>query len=196
MSSSASSITPVSNNNYLLIWGGSTVTGQFAIQLAAYCGLTVIAVVSAKTAGLAKTLGAHHVILRDNLSNEDIVAAVRSITGDRLTKAIDIVGPQTAVRAMQTLSRSQPAQLAPLSFLPQGQEVPANVTIMNVEMKRFILDKSSRQYALELNRLVGEGKIKFPQLELLPGGLEAIPAGLERQKRGDMDGRKLIVSLQ
>jgi NADPH:quinone reductase-like Zn-dependent oxidoreductase len=198
----SSSIAPVSAatadtaENHLLIWGGSTITGQFAIQLAAYCGLTVIAVVSAKNAGLMSSLGAHHIILRDGQSNEDIVAAVRSITGDTLTKAIDIVGPKTAVCAMQALSHSRPAQLAPLNFLLPGQEVPVNVTVKNIEMKTFILDKSSRQYAVELNRLVREGKVKFPQLELLPGGLEAIPVGLERQKRGDMDGRKLIVSLR
>ena len=181
---------------FILIWGGSTITGQFAIQLGKLSGLSVIAVVSTKNAALATSLGAQHVITRNGKGDAEVVAAIRAITEDSLTMAIDIVSSQTAVHSMRALSRTQQAQIAPLCFLPDDVEVPGNVSIKNVEMKKFVLDRESRRYAVELNGLVASGKVRLPCVEVLKGNLASVPAGLERQKRGDMEGRKLVVTVE
>ncbi|KAK3655752.1 hypothetical protein LTR56_003401 [Elasticomyces elasticus] len=177
---------------HILIWGGSTVTGQFAIQFANRSGLSVIAVTSAKTRCLAERLGAANVITRDHKTNDEIVAEIRAITGDDLTMAIDIVGNTTGSSCLQALSATKASTLAPLAFLKDGEQIPENVTIAPIEMKRFIIEEGNRKYAEELNRLVGDGSVSIPEIEVLHG-LEMVQEGLEMLKRGDMNGRKLVV---
>lgn len=181
---------------FLLVWGGSSITGQFAIQIAAYSGLEVIAVASEKTAALVRDLGSTWVVTRDDKTDEEIVAEIRGIVGDELTLAADIVGPSTAASCVTALSSTLPSKVAPLSFLPKGYEAPRNVTVTDVEMKWFILHKENERYAVELNRLVAEGVVKMPELEVLEGGLSRIEEGLEMQKRGDRAGKKIVVSLR
>jgi NADPH:quinone reductase-like Zn-dependent oxidoreductase len=185
-----------SNPEYLLVWGGSSITGQFIIQIAAYSGLEVIAVASERTKNLVSSLGAKHVITRDGKSNEDIAAEVRRIGKDQIYKGVDIVGPETAVHCMAALSSASPVRFAPLSFLPKGNVAPAHVSVQNVEMKWFILDRSSEQYAVALNKLLEHGIVRTPELEVLSGGLAMVEEGLNMQKRGDRGGLKLIVSLR
>lgn len=180
---------------YILVWGGSTVTGQFAIQLALLSGLEVVAVTSAKTKQRVQSLGARHVITRDGKSNAAILADVRVIVDDELTLAIDLVGSETATYCLSALSQSKPAILAPLAFLQDGEPVPANVALANVEMKRFVVQEGNKVYAETLNRLVERGQLIFPELELLSGGLEQIESGLSRLKMGDMGGKKIIVTI-
>lgn len=185
-----------SDRKFLLVWGGSSITGQFAIQIAAYSGLEVIAVASEKTSTLVKELGSKWVITRDGKTNEQIANEIRDIVGNQLTLAADIVGPSTAASCLSVLSSTLPSKIAPLSFLPKGHVVPQNVTITDVEMKWFILHKENEKYAVELNRLVAEGVVKMPELEILEGGLKRVEEGLEMQKRGDRAGKKIVVSLR
>jgi NADPH:quinone reductase-like Zn-dependent oxidoreductase len=152
-------------------------------------------VASEKTRDLVRGLGAMHVVTRDNKSDEEIVAEIRSIGGDRIVKGVDVVGPETAVHCISALSSSLPVQFAPLSFLPKDFVVPSSITIQNVEMKWFILEKPSEIYAAALNKLLDKGFVKVPGLEVLNGGLCMIEEGLNMQKRGHRGG-KLIVSLR
>ena len=47
-----------------------------------------------------------------------------------------------------------------------------------------------------LEKLIVAGKIKPPPLELIPGRFEGIMNGLERIRKGDVSGKKLVVSLE
>jgi NADPH:quinone reductase-like Zn-dependent oxidoreductase len=185
-----------SQKKFLLIWGGSSITGQFAIQIAAYSGYEVIAVASQRTEALVQDLGAKHVITRDGKSHEDIVAEIRAIGEDTIVKGIDIVGPETAVHCIAALSSQLPVIFAPLSFLPKGCVPPEHVSVRDVEMKWFILEKESEKYADALNRLLESDTLRVPELEILKGGLGRVEEGLNMQKRGDRGGKKLIVSLR
>lgn len=183
---------PTHADEYLLLWGGSTVTGQFAIQIASRCGLKVIAVTSAKTRALAEELGAK-VVVRDGKTEEQIVAEVRGTTGDNVTRAIDLVGTKTAKWCLEALSREKSCLFAPLAMIDSKTVVPANIKVETVEMKRFVLDEEARGYAVELNRLVESGEVRLPDVVVLEGGLDAVVEGLERLKGGDMAGRKMVV---
>lgn len=178
---------------WLLIWGGSAVTGQFATQIAVASGLNVIAVVSSKTKDLSETLGATTVV-RDNKTEEEIVAEIRGIGGNNITRAIDLVGTKTANFCLQALSTSKPSIFAPLAMISSKAVVPENVRVETVEMKQFVLNEESRKYAVELNKLVEQGKLVLPSIEVLEGGLDIVQPGLDRIKRGDMGGKKLVVA--
>jgi NADPH:quinone reductase-like Zn-dependent oxidoreductase len=167
----------------ILIWGGSAVTGQFAIQIAAQAGLKVIAVTSTKTASLARSLGAQHVITRDGK------------TGDEITRCIDLVGTETASYCLQAVSQTQRVLFAPLAMISSKAVVPENVSVQTVEMKQFVLNESSKVYSLALNRLLEEDKLVLPDMTTMDGGLSAVLKGLERVKRGDMGGKKMVVRI-
>jgi NADPH-dependent curcumin reductase CurA len=179
---------------YILVWGGSTVTGQFMIQLARHSGLMVVAVTSKKTAPLAEQLGAQYVVTRDAKSNEDIVADIRAITSDSLTLAVDIVGKTSGSYCLKALSNTLPSTLAPLAFLEDHEIVPENIMIAPVEMKRFIIESGNLKYAECLNHMVECGLIRFPDRELMQG-LTSVQGGLDVLKKGDMNGRKLVVKV-
>jgi NADPH:quinone reductase-like Zn-dependent oxidoreductase len=184
----------VTDNEWLLIWGGSTVTGQFATQVAAQSGLKVITVNSASTKALSERLGASHVVIRDGKTDDEIVAEIRQAThGAYITRAIDLVGAKTAAVVLRAVSAERPVEFAPLAFMKSDQEVPANVTAHTVEMKRFVLDVESKRYADELNKLLDAGKLVIPDIHLLEGGLEVVQEGLDLLKKGDLKGRKLVV---
>lgn len=185
----------IPKTGYLLVWGGSTVTGQFAIQIAALEGLKVIAVTSAKTAELARKLGAAHTVIRDGKTGDEIVSEIRTIAGDEITRGIDLVGTETASLCLKALSSSQRVLFAPLAMLSSKTEVPQNISIETVEMKQFVLNKASMVYSEALNRLVEKNQLVLPEMTVLEGGLEMVLEGLERVKRGDMVGKKMVVRL-
>jgi NADPH:quinone reductase-like Zn-dependent oxidoreductase len=186
---------------WLLVWGGATVTGQFATQIASQSGFKVITVTSTRTKPLSLSLGASYVISRDGKTNVEIVAEIKSVmssstpsSGRRcITRAIDLVGPATASFALDCLASHRPVIFAPLAMISSKTPIPANVTIPAVEMKQFVLDKSSRQYAVEINRLIEAEALKLPELLVLTGGLGDVVRGLEMVKAGDMGGRKIVV---
>jgi NADPH:quinone reductase-like Zn-dependent oxidoreductase len=179
--------------NWLLIWGGSAVTGQFATQLAVHSGWKVITVTSERTKPLSLSLGATHVVSRDGKSDQEIIDEIRHTTNGCITKAIDLVGPKTAKLVLQSVSKAERVDFAPLAMIANDEVTPDNVTVHTVEMKQFVLDPECKVYAEAFNELVAQGKVTFPDMHILEGGLEQVVPGLEMLKRGDMGGKKLIV---
>ncbi|ETS79628.1 hypothetical protein PFICI_09481 [Pestalotiopsis fici W106-1] len=178
----------------LLIWGGSSVTGQFLTQLARRAGLRVVCVSSAKTAPMLLDLGAAHVVARDGKTEDEIVAEVQRYAGDDVTMGVDLVGAKTALATLRCLSATRSARFAPLAWAPKV-EVADNIEVLNVEMKQFVLNPASAVYSDQLTRLVEAGEIRLPEIEVLSGGLDVVEKGLDRLKRGDMAGKKLIVDM-
>jgi len=139
-----------STAEYLLLWGGSIVTEQFAIQIATRCSLKVIAITSSKTQSPAQPLGAHHAISRNGKTEDEIVAEIRSITRDNVARAIDLVGTQTANHCLKAFSAEKKCIFTPLAMISSKAIIPENVRVEIVEMKQFVLNPESRVYALEL----------------------------------------------
>jgi NADPH:quinone reductase-like Zn-dependent oxidoreductase len=183
----------MNEDEWLLIWGGSTITGQFATQLAVQSGLRVITVTSAKTQSLSQSLGASHVVARDGKSDDEIVAEIKEATNNHVTRAIDLVGSKTVPLVLKSCSADLPVALAPLAMMASGQVVPSNFVVHTVEMKQFILDSNCKMYAEILNQLIADNQLQFPDMEILKGGLGRVEEGLELLKSGNMGGRKLVV---
>lgn len=179
----------------MLVWGGSTVTGQFAIQLAVHAGLDVIAVCSAFTAPLVSSLGAKHVVTYSGKTDFHVIGEILCLAQGRLTKAIDLVGAKTAKLVLQVIAACEHVvDFAPLAFMSSKETVPTNARVHNVEMKQFVLDSASGVYGERLNELVGNDVVKLPTVRVLEGGLGAVEEGLLRVKEGSLAGEKLVVS--
>lgn len=180
----------------LLIWGGSTITGQFATQIAAHAGLDIIAVCSQSTAALVSRLGATFVVTYTSKTSSQIVEEIVSLAGDRLTKAIDLVGANTARLVLQVIEAcNKPVDFAPLAFTSSKDPIPSNAIIQTVEMKQFVLDRESEKYGVELNDMIERRVLKIPEVRIIQGGLSSVEEGLSRLKGGDLMGEKLIVAI-
>ncbi len=132
-------------------------------------------------------------ITRDRKSGEEIVAEIREVAGNDITRAIDLVGPETAQYCLDALSTDKECIFAPLAMISSKAVVPRNIAVETVEMKQFVLNPASKVYALELGNLIEHGLVKLPSIDVLEGGLDSVQMGLERLKRGDMQGKKLVV---
>lgn len=184
-----------SSEDFALIWGGSTTTGQFAVQIAVEAGLKVITVASQRMEQRLLDLGASHVVIRDGRSLEDIASEVRQIGRDDILYGIDLVGPKSAIYGVECLSQHRAARFAPLAVPAPPIAARKNVEIVNVEMKRFVLDPTSRNHAIRLTELVAEGRVAVPERVSLAGGLAAVEHGLLRLRNGDTGGKKLVIRM-
>jgi NADPH2:quinone reductase len=102
----------------LLIVGGGSNCGKFAVQLAKLSKIQNIIVVGGDET-LLKKLGATHVVDR-NLSEDSIVAKVHEAAGNDLSYALDAVNmPEGLGLALRALSDRRPGKLARL--LPVGE---------------------------------------------------------------------------
>ena len=72
----------------ILIWGGASAVGQYAIQFAKLSGLRVLTTASSKNFDLVKGLGADEVF---DYRDEGVVEKIRVATGNALDIAIDTI---------------------------------------------------------------------------------------------------------
>ena len=85
----------------LLVEGGSTAVGQFAIQMAKFLGYRVIATASPDKFAYLRGLGAEHVL---NYRDTDLIEQVRAITMERGVDAVlDTIGGEVTARAVEML---------------------------------------------------------------------------------------------
>jgi NADPH:quinone reductase-like Zn-dependent oxidoreductase len=80
--------TPEQSQRTILIWGGASAVGQYAIQFAKLCGLRVLTTASSKNFDLVKRLGADEVF---DYRDEGAVEKIRAATGNALDIAIDTI---------------------------------------------------------------------------------------------------------
>ncbi|ORX37329.1 hypothetical protein BD324DRAFT_441385 [Kockovaella imperatae] len=76
----------------ILIWGGSSSVGQYAIQLASHLRFKVITTASSKNHELLKSLGADHVF---DYKDESVVDKIREAASD-LRYVFDTIGNETS----------------------------------------------------------------------------------------------------
>lgn len=80
----------------ILIWGGASAVGQYAVQLAKLSGLQVIATASPKNHELLKSLGADAVF---DYRDPEVSNKIRQFSGNKLAHAVDTIaeGDTTAL---------------------------------------------------------------------------------------------------
>jgi len=189
---------PLSSPAFILVWGGASSVGSYAIQLARLSGFTVIGVCSSRNADYVKSLGAKFVF---DYQKEDVVSEVRKLTEGNLTYAVDVIGVETAQKCVSALSTTLPAYLA---FVETGTGSPKSTSpnIQTIEFSfsggfRFDLPEYIELFSKmdqEAYPLLESGKLKTNRVEVV-GGLESVKDGLKRLEEGKVSGQKLVVSV-
>ncbi|KAJ3043775.1 hypothetical protein HDV00_004181 [Rhizophlyctis rosea] len=176
---------------WILITGGATSVGLYAIQLAAASGYSVITTASKKHESYLQTLGALHVI-DYHQPRESQIAQIKEASHNRLSYALDIVG-ETEV-ASQSLSDSKNATLVAVSG--KNGTVKEGVTLREVAVLSPSLAPFIREVINdEMLEYLEQGRIQPNKFQVVQGGLEGVKEALKLSQQGSNSGEKLVVAL-
>ncbi|KAI0264908.1 hypothetical protein BC834DRAFT_881064 [Gloeopeniophorella convolvens] len=170
----------------ILIWGGATSVGQYAIQFAKLSGLHVITTASPKNFDLVKGLGADEVF---DYRDEDVVRKIRAATGDALDIALD------------TISEGATPEQVTGAIGPKGGKVAiilpydsprADVTVIFSMAPTLREPKPENAYFMNLHKtLFATGKIKPNPVFIQPNGIAAVKEGLQFMQDGKVSAQKI-----
>ncbi|KIK58323.1 hypothetical protein GYMLUDRAFT_262623 [Collybiopsis luxurians FD-317 M1] len=175
--------------------GGGTSVGQFAIQLFKTLDFKYIITNSAaEHFEYLKSLGATHLIDRNEVPDQDLPKIIEGIAGGKVDSAIDAAGTPTTQAATLACLKSG-THLG--TVLPLKTEVPKGNTAGMIFGSTW--SDSNREFGkaqwAKLEGLFGTGILKPCRIVELSGGLEAIIAGLRDLKADKYRGRKVVISL-
>lgn len=199
---------------------GSSASANLAVQLARLAGLKVVTIVDKLRHGLRL---ANHQTLRPNLlvDNHDAGRAVdiiRANVGEKLRFGLDTSGRESAtslLAALQppfetqekqdTLPPSPPdtprdtkvpsAHLIGLTGLPK-QQAPAGLSYHAVPIKVFHeIPAVGEALVTWLERLLESDLLQPPEVLGVEKGLEGVNYGLDRMRRGEVRGGRIVVDL-
>jgi len=178
---------------YILIWGGSSSVGSYAVQLAANTGLTVIATASPKNHDYLRSIGAAYVI---DYNASDVIDQINSITKNRLKYVLDTVGSETSNIGLKALAQN--GKLASVAGDPTDKRDDVQCISVNLggchrDTKGSLKTLNSLLKVVE--QLLSEGRIQPNNIEIVEGGLNGIPAGLQKLKEGRVSAKKLIAKI-
>ncbi|RDI84051.1 hypothetical protein Vi05172_g5836 [Venturia inaequalis] len=184
------------SGDWIVIWGGSTSTAKLAAQLSKLIGLRVIKVVDVGKHGEQLSASSADLLV-DSHDTERAVQIIRRVTKDNLRFAIDTIGKSTAELCQQALKQGSEglrSHLVALSGLPK--EKAEGVVHHNVPIKvHHEIKEAGEGIMVWLEKLLRDGLVRAPEAEIAPGGLEGVNDALDRMRRGEVSGKRLIVEL-
>lgn len=196
-------------SEWILIYGGSTSVGLFAVQLAHLAGYKVISTASVKNHQLVKSLGADAVI---DYKNPDVVDQIKQITGNSIHIGFDTVSTEPSQElAIKTFGPGSGKLLIILGPSKTAQELRSDVKIQSTliytalgrafqyRQSRYEVQPEDRAHMAAFLKktpeLVRTGAIKPNPVKLWPGGLETVKDGLQYLREGKNSGEKVVYRL-
>ncbi|KAK4055170.1 Zinc-binding oxidoreductase alcohol dehydrogenase [Microbotryomycetes sp. JL201] len=202
---------PTSESKPVLVWGGSSSVGLYAIQLATLAGYKVVATSSPKNFDLLKSFGAEATY---SYADDDTPAKIAKDYPD-LSTALDTISENgTTLKVAKsfasgkghivTLLPVRDEQLSALkpdivaegtlvySVLGDAYEtpLPSPPPQKLAEDKKFIED-----WSVKVSKWIADGKFKSNPLWSQPGGLDGVQDALDLLKQGKNSAQKLTLRL-
>ncbi|KAI9439436.1 dehydrogenase [Russula earlei] len=178
----------------ILIWGGASSVGQYAIQFAKLNGFRVLTTASPKNFDLVKGLGADEVF---DYRDENVAENVRSATGNALDIAIDTIsegGTTQQVPAAIGDKGGKVAIILPYESPRQDVKVVfsgAYTLLDRVRLPRFFCPSRSSWYIDLLSKILSTGNIKPNPVLIQPNGIAGVKDGLQYMVEGKVSGQKI-----
>ncbi|KAJ5634293.1 hypothetical protein N7528_002135 [Penicillium herquei] len=200
---------PATNPEYVLVYGGSSTTGLLAIQMVKLSGYKVITTCSERNFDLVKSYGADLVF---DYNSPTCAQDIRTAAKNTLRYILDPFAEARTVRLCQeAMGRTGGRYCA----LEQYQEslctrkaikhelvMGGAITGRGVRLPepygippRPEIGEWARSWYQSLQKLISAGKIKPAPVEIITGRFEGIMNGLERLRKGEVSGKKLIVPM-
>lgn len=197
----------------ILINGGTSSVGKYAVQLAKQSGLFVIATGSKRNHELLTSLGADETI---DYSTPDWPSQVRTLTHDNLQHAFDCISESSTVpQIAKALSPTKgghivtilPHKTSEVSDINSKAKVESTIvyTVFQRELKYGAFDNCANGETPEdkahwekwlsmLPELLSSGKIKPNRVKEL-GGINDILEGFKLQQDGKVSAEKLVYKI-
>ncbi|PVH68861.1 NAD(P)-binding protein [Cadophora sp. DSE1049] len=163
----------------VLIWGGSSSVGAYAIQLARINSIPIVTVCSPRHFDLCKSLGATHVF---DYHHPDIVEKIKS-AAPSIAHVLDCIGSESSSHtASQTVTEKGGVLCAVRPGKQFTDEIASHVKATDVLDWTWPASVADHNLGCEL----------FKQI---PGGLSAVPEGFQMHRDGKVSGFKLVYEL-
>ncbi|CEL52637.1 Zinc-type alcohol dehydrogenase-like protein C2E1P3,01 OS=Schizosaccharomyces pombe (strain 972 / ATCC 24843) GN=SPAC2E1P3.01 PE=3 SV=1 [Rhizoctonia solani AG-1 IB] len=188
---------PTATGKGVLILGGSSSVGQFAVQLARIAGFSpIVTTASATHKDFLKSLGATRIFDR-NVDAKTIQSAFSS----PVALAIDAISADsTQELAYEVLTTPSPVSSAHLALvLPPADSVKEKnsgnqVTVHNVFGSSHMFRDLSVPFWQNVGQWIKDGKF-VPNRVQVAGGLAALPEALDASRKG-VSGVKIVIHPQ
>lgn len=201
-SSSSSSSSP--QQAVFLVWGGASSVGSMAVQFARTLGFTVFATASPRHHAYIKKLGAAQVFdYNDPDVVRKIIDAAKSARSPIAYGFAAVSDGGAALAAAKVLSASAAeskttAKLCLTLPWPEAEPKPEDVEISGIYAAVVGTDEKEFGAWLFGDFLAGKLEsgevVPSPAIEIVSGGLEAVPEALAQHKAG-LSGKKLVIPL-
>ncbi|KAJ3158813.1 hypothetical protein HDU86_002497 [Geranomyces michiganensis] len=181
---------------WVLIWGASSSVGQYAVQLAAAAGYSVIATASPKNHAAVQKLGAVHVV---DYSRADAVDELKKLAG-RCRWAFDAVGGSATRSCADALrgDAEMPAKVVSIATdpanpptMPEGVQLLPRVMSFDPDSFAF----ASQVMNEEVLAYFAAGRLAPNKVKVVDGGLDGVAPALELSSSGKVSAEKLVVVL-
>ncbi|EAW07077.1 zinc-binding alcohol dehydrogenase family protein [Aspergillus clavatus NRRL 1] len=196
----------------ILINGGATATGMFAVQFARLSGCYVLTTCSPRNFSLMKTLGAHEVF--DYHDGRACSATIRAATQNDLRFAFDCVAEGDSLQICADALTTRPGEAVYTATLPVAGKFPrrdvqhgwtSGYTAFGESYHFLGEPQPAKPDHLEFARgfwkmTAGLLRERRLQLDLLvhqrDGGLAGIPEGLAELQAGQVSAGKLVYTIE
>ncbi|CAE6463478.1 unnamed protein product [Rhizoctonia solani] len=189
---------PTANGKGVLILGGSSSVGQFAIQLARIAGFSpIVTTASAQHNDFLGSLGATHVFDRDVDAK-----TVQSAFSTPVALVVDSISQastqELAFEVLTTPSSVQGAHLA--IVLPPADSVKEKnsgdkITVHNIFGSSHQFRDLSVPFWQTVGQWIKDEKLVPNRVQVVKGGLAAVPEALDLSRKG-VSGVKLVIHPQ
>lgn len=210
----------LTSGDWLAVWGGSSTSAYMICQIARFAGIRTMSILDLAKHGQRQHLGDEYSradFLIDSHDPERAVSIARATANNNLRFAIDTVGRPTAVHLLECLrpaspagpassgtppatpplsSRSEPSQhthLVGLTGLPK-ETAPAGCVYHTVPIKVFHeVAEVGEALMVWLEKLLAQGMLKPPPLLTVEHGFDAVNPALDRMRKGEISGGRVVV---
>ncbi|EJF58621.1 GroES-like protein [Dichomitus squalens LYAD-421 SS1] len=177
----------------IVVLGGASVVGSLAIQLAKLSGFSpIITTASPKNVELLTSYGATHVLDR-SLPQNALISEVTKIAGGPVSLVYDAISlPETQAAGYALLAPNGKLLTVLPPTVTETTEGRSVVSVLGV-IQRAPNVEFGKALLAQLPALLESGDIKPLRVEVIPGGLGGITAGLAKLKNNQVSGTKLVV---
>ncbi|KAI0247524.1 zinc-binding oxidoreductase ToxD [Lactifluus subvellereus] len=170
----------------VLIWGGASSVGQYAIQFAKLGGFHVITTASPKNFDLVRGLGADEVF---DYRDENVVEKIRAATGNALDIAVDTVSEGNTPGQVTGAIGDKGGKVA--TILPYESPRP-DVNVIFSSLPNLLKPESNGKWYVDLHKKIfATDKIKPNPILLLPNGIASVKDGLQYMQEGKISAQKI-----
>ncbi|KAJ5959368.1 uncharacterized protein N7479_006518 [Penicillium vulpinum] len=191
----------------VLVWGGSSSVGLYAIQLASFCGFDVVTTCSPKHADLVRSYGAKHVF---DYKDKNVVEKIHNAVPN-LKHAFDTIGTTDSSTVASRAFRAGPGNLCTVRpGKANTQDVLPGTHITDVLVwTAFLNDHSYGEFKWPASK--EDHELSCELFENLPSwlengtlkpsnpkvlsGLDAVPGGFQEYRDGQISAYKIVYRL-